>query len=158
MMRAATSSAKSISWFAPTRSRNRILVELNARLCGVHLRVGHVQKANASFDVALEIFERRIRLGGDDPFTRYYAVSVHAMRGDAEPALAFLEHALAELRAFTAARAFEPEFDSVYHDPRFERLFGVAAHRPWPRLQLCTATREGASERAIRLAMAQSSA
>lgn len=103
--------------------RNRILVELNARLGGAHRRLGNVQKANALFDVALESFERRVRLGADDPFTRYYAASVHAMRGDAEPALAFLERALAELPAFTAARArIEPEFDGLRNDGRFERL------------------------------------
>jgi len=107
--------------------RNRILVELNARLGGVHLRLGHGHKANALFDVALESFERRVRLGADDPFTRYYAASVHAMRGDAEPALAFLERAVAELPAFTAARArIEPEFEGLRSDPRFERLLGSA--------------------------------
>jgi non-specific serine/threonine protein kinase len=111
--------------------RNRILVELNARLGGAYLRLGHVRKANALFDVALESFERRVRLGADDPFTRYYAASVHAMRGDAEPALAFLERALAELPALTAARArIEPEFDGLRADPRFERLFGSMALRP----------------------------
>ena len=46
------------------------------------------------FDVALESFDRRVRLGADDPFTRYYAAAIHALRGDAEPALAFLERAL----------------------------------------------------------------
>jgi tetratricopeptide (TPR) repeat protein/tRNA A-37 threonylcarbamoyl transferase component Bud32 len=114
--------------------RNRILVELNARLGGAHLRLGNAHKANALFEVALESFERRVRLGADDPFTRYYAASVHAMRGDAEPALAFLERALAELPAFTAARAqIEPEFDGLRGDPRFEKLLAsrfVVADRP----------------------------
>ena len=73
--------------------------------------------------MALEGFERRVRLGADDPFTRYYAASVYALRGDAEPALAFLERAMAAQPAFTAARAvIEPEFESLRADPRFERL------------------------------------
>ena len=111
--------------------KNRILVELNARLGGAHLHLGNVRKAKALFDVALESFERRVRLGADDPFTRYYAASVHAMRGDAEAALAFLERALAELPAFTAARArIEPEFDALRTDPRFERLVGSLAPGP----------------------------
>ena len=64
-----------------------------------------------------------MRLGADDPFTRYYAAAVHALRGDAEPALAFLERALAQQRAFTAARArIEPEFDGLRDDARFQRL------------------------------------
>ena len=45
------------------------------------------------------------------------------MRGDAEPALAYLERALARQPAFTAARAaIEPEFESLRGDPRFQRL------------------------------------
>jgi TolB-like protein/Tfp pilus assembly protein PilF len=108
--------------------RDRILVELNCRLGSAYLHLGETRKANAMFDVALESFERRVRLGADDPFTRYYAAGVHALRGDAEPALAFLERALAEQRAFTLARArIEPEFDGVRNDPRFERLLEVGA-------------------------------
>jgi serine/threonine protein kinase/tetratricopeptide (TPR) repeat protein len=108
--------------------RNRILVELNARLGSVHLRLGDERKAQAAFDVALDSFERRVRLGADDPFTRYYAASVHALRGDVEPALAFLERALSQQRAFTAARArIEPEFESLRADPRFQRLVGSSS-------------------------------
>jgi tetratricopeptide (TPR) repeat protein len=103
--------------------RSRILVELNARLGGAYLQVGETRKAKAVFDVALESFDRRVRLGADDAFARYYAASIHALRGDAEPALAFLERALSQQRAFTAARArIEPEFDRLRGDPRFERL------------------------------------
>jgi eukaryotic-like serine/threonine-protein kinase len=103
--------------------RHRILVELNARLGSVYLRLGERRKAQAAFNVALESFDRRVRLGADDPFTRYYAAAVHALRGEAEPALAFLERAMHELRAFTAARAhIEPEFDGLRGDPRFDRL------------------------------------
>ena len=103
--------------------RHRTLVELNARLGAAYLNLGDEQRAQNVFDVALEGFERRVRLGADDPFTRYYAASVHALRGDAEPALAFLERAMAQLPAFTAARALiEPEFDSLRGDVRFQRL------------------------------------
>ena len=71
------------------------------------------------------------RLGADDPFTRYYAAAIHAMRGDAEPALAFLERALSNQRAFTAARArIEPEFDRLRDDPRFQRLLGAGNPAP----------------------------
>jgi tetratricopeptide (TPR) repeat protein/tRNA A-37 threonylcarbamoyl transferase component Bud32 len=103
--------------------RSRILVELNARLGASYLQLGEARKAKAVFDVALESFDRRVRLGADDGFTRYYAAAIHALRGDAEPALAFLERALAQQRAFTAARArIEPEFDLIRADPRFQRL------------------------------------
>jgi len=103
--------------------RYRILVELNARLGVSYQRLGDRARANSLFDVALESFERRVRLGADDPFTRYYAAAIHALRGDAEPALAFLERALARQPAFTAARAaIEPEFESLRGDARFRRL------------------------------------
>jgi tetratricopeptide (TPR) repeat protein len=103
--------------------RQRIPVELNARLGDAWQRLGETARANAAFDLALQHFERRARLGADDPFTRYYAAAVHALRGDAEPALAYLERALARQPAFTAARAaIEPEFESLRGDPRFQRL------------------------------------
>ena len=99
-------------------------MELNTRLGAAYQRLGDKARANNLLDVALESFERRVRLGADDPFTRYYAAAVHALRGDAEPALAFLERAAAQLPAFTAARAtIEPEFASLRDDPRFQRLF-----------------------------------
>jgi serine/threonine-protein kinase len=103
--------------------RQRIPVELNVRLGGAWQALGDTRRARAVLDVALEQFERRVRLGADDPFTRYYAAAVHALRGDAEPALAWLERALTAQPAFTAARAaIEPEFESLRGDPRFERL------------------------------------
>jgi eukaryotic-like serine/threonine-protein kinase len=106
--------------------RARILVELNTRLGAAYQRLGEPRKAQAAFEVALDGFERRVRLGADDPFTRYYASSVHALKGDAETALAFLQRALAQQPAFTAARArIEPEFESLRTDARFRRLVGL---------------------------------
>jgi serine/threonine-protein kinase len=108
--------------------RHRILVELNARLGASYQRLGDAQRANGLFDAALSNFEGRVRLGADDPFTRYYAAAIHALRGEAEPALAFLERALTGQPAFTAARAaIEPEFEGLRSDSRFQRLVqGVA--------------------------------
>ena len=108
--------------------RHRIPVELNARLGASYQRLGEVQNAETVFNAALESFERRVRLGADDPFTRYYAAAIHAMRGEAEPALAFLERAMTQLPAFTAARAaIEPEFEGLRSDSRFQRLVQAAA-------------------------------
>jgi serine/threonine-protein kinase len=103
--------------------RHRILVELNTRLGASYQRLGDAPRANDLFDAALASFERRVRLGADDPFTRYYAAAIHALRGEAEPALAYLERALTRQPAFTAARAaIEPEFDGLHADSRFQRL------------------------------------
>jgi serine/threonine protein kinase/tetratricopeptide (TPR) repeat protein len=107
--------------------RNRILVELNARLGAAYLQLGDSNKAHAAFAVALRSFEHRVRLGADDAFARYYAASVHALRGDVEPALAFLERAASQQRAFTTARArIEPEFDRLRGDVRFKKLVALA--------------------------------
>ncbi len=111
--------------------RQRILVELNTRLGASYLRLGESAKANAVFEMAIESFERRVRLGADDPFTRYYAASVHALLGDAERALAFLERALSQQRAFTATRAaIEPEFETLRDHPRFQQLIRLATEQP----------------------------
>jgi serine/threonine protein kinase/tetratricopeptide (TPR) repeat protein len=103
--------------------RQRILIELNARLGAAYLGLGDRQRAQGVFDVALEGFERRVRLGAEDPFSRYYAAAVYALRGEAEPALEYLERAMVRHPAFTAARALiEPEFESLRGDVRFQRL------------------------------------
>jgi TolB-like protein/tetratricopeptide (TPR) repeat protein len=106
--------------------RNRIIVELNVRLGAAYLALGQSRKGQAVLDVAIEGFDRRVRLGADEPFTRYYAAAAHALKGDADAAIAFLERAASERRAFTIERArIEPEFDRVREDPRFRKLLAV---------------------------------
>ena len=103
--------------------RSRIVVELNMRLGAAALALGQSRKAQKAFDIAIEAFDQRVRLGADEPFTRYYAAGAHALKGDADTALAFLERAATELRVFTLARArIEPEFDGLRMDDRFRRL------------------------------------
>src|SRR5262249_45803661 len=106
--------------------RNRVVVELNVRLGAAYLRLDEPHKGLALLDVAIEGFDRRVRLGADGPFTRYYAAAAHALKGDAETSIAFLERAAAERRAFTLARAaIEPEFEGVRNDDRFRRLLAT---------------------------------
>jgi tetratricopeptide (TPR) repeat protein len=108
--------------------RQRILVELNVRLGAAYLALGDRRKGHGLLDVAIEGFDRRVRLGADEPFTRYYAAAAHALQGDHDTALVFLERASAERRAFTLERArIEPEFDSLRRDPRFQRLLDTRA-------------------------------
>ena len=105
--------------------RPRILIELHQRLGSAHLRLGHAAEAAASLTLALEGFERRLRLGADEPFSRYYAACAYAARGDADPALNHLERAIRLRRRFTIARArIEPEFDGLRGDRRFRELVG----------------------------------
>jgi TolB-like protein/tetratricopeptide (TPR) repeat protein len=106
--------------------RNRILVELNMRLGAAYRALGQARKGQAVLDVAIEGFDRRVRLGADEPFTRYYAAAAHALKGDADTAIVFLERAAAERRAFTLARArIEPEFEALRNDNRFQRLLAT---------------------------------
>jgi TolB-like protein len=103
--------------------RNRVIVELNVRLGAAHLSLGEMRKGHALLGVAIEAFDRRVRLGSDEPFTRYYAAAAHALMGDADTAIAFLERAAAARRAFTLERArIEPEFAVLRKDVRLQRL------------------------------------
>jgi tetratricopeptide (TPR) repeat protein len=105
--------------------RSRIQIELSTRLGAAHLRLGHRDSGAAALRTAVESFDQRVRLGADEPFTRYYAACAHALRGDPETALAFLERAAAMRRPFTVERArIEPELASIRDDPRFRRLVG----------------------------------
>jgi len=103
--------------------RNRVIVELNVRLGAAHLSLGETRKGRALLGVAIEAFDRRVRLGSDEPFTRYYAAAAHALVGDADTAMAFLERAATARRAFTLERArIEPEFAALRKDARLQRL------------------------------------
>jgi tetratricopeptide (TPR) repeat protein len=103
--------------------RNRVIVELNVRLGAAHLSLGETRKGRALLDVAIDAFDRRVRLGSDEAFTRYYAAAAHALMGDADTAVAFLERAATAQRAFTLERArIEPEFAALRKDVRLLRL------------------------------------
>ena len=103
--------------------RSRIIVELNMRLGAAALALGQTRQAQTVLDVAIDAFDQRVRLGADEPFTRYYAAAAHALRGDTDTAMAFLQRTASELRAFTLARArIEPEFDGLRKDDRLRRL------------------------------------
>ena len=103
--------------------RNRVIVELNVRLGAAHLSLGETRKGHALLGAAIDAFERRVRLGSDEPFTRYYAAAAHALIGDADTAIVFLERAAAVRRAFTLERArIEPEFAALRNDVRLQRL------------------------------------
>jgi tetratricopeptide (TPR) repeat protein len=106
--------------------RGRIQVELHMRLAGARLRLGQESEARAALDHALDVFEGRLRLGADDPFTRYYAAGVHALRGDTGAALGSLEKAAQHKPRLTLARAaIEPEFEGLRAEPRFAALLAA---------------------------------
>ena len=107
--------------------RNRSIVEVNMRLGGSLLAQGRADEAGAALAAADAAFEARLRVGADDPYTRYYSAAAHALRGARDAALDTLAKAVARRREFTLARArIEPEWESLRGDERFQRLLGVS--------------------------------
>jgi TolB-like protein/Flp pilus assembly protein TadD len=103
--------------------RGRIAIELHMRLGSAQLGLGNREAAGAELATAIEAFERRVGMGADDPYTRYYAAGAHALRGDADRALDSLAKAARVRRAFTVERAkIEPEFAALRAEPRFWEL------------------------------------
>jgi len=93
------------------------------RIGSAHLHLGEHEEARAAFQIALSLFEERLRLGADDPYTRFYVAGIHALRGEPEQALSSLGRAVKGRRRFNVARArIEPEFASLRDDQRFKEL------------------------------------
>ncbi len=113
--------------------RSRIQIELNMRTGAALAALGESERARRRFDTALEAFGRRVALGADEPFTRYYAAATHALLGAPDDALRLLAQCLAERPAFMRERArIEPEWDGLRQDPRFRELVGSAAATAQP--------------------------
>jgi hypothetical protein len=87
------------------------------------LALGNKERAKTVLTSGLLTFTERLALGADEPFSRYYAAGIHALRGETDEALKFLASAAAGRPAFVVARArIEPEWDSVRGDARFQGL------------------------------------
>jgi tetratricopeptide (TPR) repeat protein len=107
--------------------RARISIELNMRLGASCLRLGRADEARAALGVGLSSFEQRVRLGADEPFTRYYAACIYALRGEKQEALSCLDKTIKMRKLFTVARArIEPEFESLRDEPRFQEMLSRA--------------------------------
>ena len=108
--------------------RSRITIELHTRLGAAYQALGRPKEAKAALDIARTHFEERVRLGADDPFTRYYAACVYALLGDQNEALQCLAVAAQARRRFVVVRARnDPHLLSLRGDPRFERLLAGPA-------------------------------
>ena len=101
----------------------RTTIELHMRLGAALTRLGDRAPGEAALLAATAAFERRLRMGTDDAFTRYYAACAYALRGDVEAALDCLEKTARMRRAFTVARARgEPHLAGLREQPRFRAL------------------------------------
>jgi tetratricopeptide (TPR) repeat protein/predicted Ser/Thr protein kinase len=107
--------------------RGRIAIELHLRLGLAFRALDRANDAASHLSAGLEAWQRRLALGADDPFTRYYAAQIHAQLGDDERALAALERAAALRPRFVVERARrEPELASLAGHPRFRALLDRA--------------------------------
>lgn len=107
--------------------RERTGIELQQKLGAAYRRKGDLTTAAFHEGQARERFAARVEQGGDDPFTRYYIATLHALRGEAEAARSHLELPLQALTGFTRWRLpRDPDFDPVKDHPLF-REFAAAA-------------------------------
>ncbi len=106
--------------------KDRALVELNSRLGSAELRGGRSRDAARHLAAAVEGFDQRLRVGADDPFTRYYAACALAMQGEDDRALEYLRTAAAARPAYTVARALlDPDFEALRSGPGFQELLAM---------------------------------
>jgi TolB-like protein/predicted Ser/Thr protein kinase len=100
--------------------KERHFVEIEERRGSSLLKIGRVAEGTEALESALAAFGRRLRMGADDPFTRYYAACASALLGRADEAFGHLGKAAEKRLAFTAARAaIEPDLAPLANDPRF---------------------------------------
>ena len=103
--------------------KDRAVIELHTRIGSAHLALGHPEEGRRALMLAIGAFEDRLRVGADEPFTRYYVAAAWALLGDAGRALDVLEAAAAMRRVYVVERArIDPDFESLKSEPRFIRL------------------------------------
>jgi tetratricopeptide (TPR) repeat protein len=111
--------------------KERVIVELHVHIGSVLLALGRADSGRAALRVALDAFEERLRMGADEPYTRYYVAAAWALLGEKGRALDALERAASQRNAYTVARArIDPDFASLQDEERFRaltRLSGPAA-------------------------------
>ncbi len=105
--------------------KDRVLVELDVRIGSAHRRLDQHEAAGNALRRAVRAFEERLRLGVDDPFTRYYATIAWALLGEDETALASLTKTVEMKPRFTRSRArVEPDFEKLRDRAPFRALIG----------------------------------
>jgi tetratricopeptide (TPR) repeat protein len=103
--------------------RDRTSIELHQKLGAAYRRKGDLVSAEAHESEAIERFNARLSAGADEPFTRYYLATLHALRAEAQASRAHLDAPLAKLGAFTRWRLLrDPDFDFVKDHPLFKEL------------------------------------
>ena len=95
--------------------KERALIELHQKLGAAYLRLGQSVEAERHLKLAIRNYEDRVASGADDPNTKYYAAVAHALRGDADRALKYLEDTFQKLGALNRHRiGHDPDLESVH--------------------------------------------
>ncbi|HEY8550933.1 MAG TPA: protein kinase [Vicinamibacterales bacterium] len=106
--------------------RDRVLIEIAQKQSAACWRKNDRDAADRYFEQATRAYRARQSRGTDDPFTKYYIASLHALRGDATAAIHHLSECLETLPALTRTRArLDPDFDPIREDPGFVRLLSA---------------------------------
>ncbi|HTS02219.1 MAG TPA: tetratricopeptide repeat protein, partial [Thermoanaerobaculia bacterium] len=105
--------------------KERAIVELHVHLGSSLLALDRGPEGRAALRLALDAFEERLRVGADEPFTRYYVAAAWALLGEPARALDALERAASLRSAYTRARArIDPDFAGLGGEARFRALTG----------------------------------
>jgi serine/threonine protein kinase/Tfp pilus assembly protein PilF len=94
--------------------KERALIELHQKLGAAYLRLGQTADAERHLKSAIRAYEDRVAQGVDDPQTKYYAAVAHALRGEQDRAVAYLESTFERMGALNRRRvAIDPDLESV---------------------------------------------
>jgi tetratricopeptide (TPR) repeat protein len=94
--------------------KERSLIELHQKMGAAYLRLGRGADAERHLRSAIRAYEDRVAQGVDDPQTKYYAAVAHALRGDRERAVKYLEATFEKMGALNRRRvAIDPDLESV---------------------------------------------
>jgi tetratricopeptide (TPR) repeat protein len=113
-----------LAWLSPASLSPAWRPPTHQKLGATYRRKGDLATAELHEAEAIERFNARLSSGADEPYTRYYLATLHALRGEAEAARAHLELPLKELNAFTRWRVpRDPDFAAVKDHPLFKDLY-----------------------------------
>ena len=94
--------------------KERALIELHQKLGAAYQRLGQKADAGRHLSLAIRLYEDRVAQGVDDPQTKYYAALAHALRGDRERAVTYLESTFEKLGALNRRRAAtDPDLEGI---------------------------------------------
>jgi serine/threonine protein kinase/tetratricopeptide (TPR) repeat protein len=95
--------------------KERALIELHQKLGAAYHRLNRAADAERHLRLAIRNYEERVARGADDPNTKYYAAVAHALRGDTDKAVRYLEDTFPKLGALNRLRiGHDPDLESVH--------------------------------------------